>query len=259
MKDALEILAFIFIVIFAGPALILCAILGLVPLHLLNKSWSAIPLKNVQRLLVAGLGVILTIVVWLVLESGFRLVVCPDHPELALCSTRPTEAVSPAATPTPATTAAIQPGETPKATETPANAPASGCGSPHPSLQGVEIPGSLTIESLNGSCAQVNLQTNLAVQWDGVPDGAYYLWILVYSPRASRYYPWQCGADPLASQGERTCQVDFAKSEPYDLVVILADLNAHSELQQNPSIKPTDLPGGIAEKDSHLVVSRESP
>jgi hypothetical protein len=142
--------------------------------------------------------------------------------------------------------------------QTPLPSPTLVCGTSHPSFSGTIINGDVEITRPEGDCLEVSQHETLQVTWSGVSDNTYTLWVLVFSPFAKRYYPHACSGDTLQSNGNLDCRVNFAKlNEPYEAIIILADQNAGTALNNvalsGTGILQADLPQGIDEKDSLLA------
>lgn len=164
---------------------------------------------------------------------------------------------------TPTSTTTLTPTNTSPSTITPTTPPTGTgtlCASPHPPITGIDIPGSVTITNLlDSDCIVVNQDVTVIVDWTGLPEN-YYLWLLVYSPIAERYYPFTPGESPFPINGRRERKVMFSRLETYEVIVIVADQAAHDFLLQNQTgngIKQQDLPKGIKEKDNRLVIRQE--
>lgn len=133
------------------------------------------------------------------------------------------------------------------------------CGVPHSNkINKGTLLGTVVLASPTGECVGVTKKTTFQLEWSGV-DAQTYLWILVYSPLNSQYYPTPCGNDPLPAQGKKPCSVTFSSVEPYEAIIILANQAANQKLKNGPSsVSYDDLPSGIEEQTS-LSVHRLPP
>jgi hypothetical protein len=169
---------------------------------------------------------------------------------------------TPTLIPTSTPTFTLTPTLTPTSTHTPTLTPILPCATPHPTIAGLNLSGVVTITKPVGDCVPVGRDEIIAVSWDGSPTNVT-MWILVYAPRAGegRYYPRRCGENTLSSSGNRQCNVTFARPEPYEVIVVLADQAADDALQNIATLgngaAHAELPRGIAEKASLSVVRTE--
>jgi hypothetical protein len=97
MKDFFETIAFILAVLLIGPISILCAVIGKIPLSVINGKWKDIPLDTtVKKILVVILGLI----IWGMAIMVMWLVLCALFPSLPVCHVNPTSTVTGTLTPT---------------------------------------------------------------------------------------------------------------------------------------------------------------
>lgn len=110
------------------------------------------------------------------------------------------------------------------------------------------IVATVTILQPNDDCSPVSRNETIDVGWSVKPADTYYLWIFVFSPITRQYYPRACDTIPLQAEGTRRCQVTFGGSEPYEIVIVLANRDAHTELGRHTDFSESNLPDGIEEK-----------
>lgn len=130
------------------------------------------------------------------------------------------------------------------------------CSTPHPPIDGIDIIGAVTITEPTADCIEVGKDASIEIVWDGVQEGVT-MWVLVYSPIARQYYPHKVEQDPLPATGRHSQTVRFEKTEPYDVIVVLADSTASTSFHdagKAGGIKEAELPGGIEEKRTISVV-----
>lgn len=125
------------------------------------------------------------------------------------------------------------------------------CSTPHPQISSSAISGRVSIESLPDVNGCVGLKADrhqFQVSWADIPAGTE-LWILVYSPVAQLYFPRHCTTIQTPDGGQ-TCGATLFRTEPYDIIFVLADESANLALRANPNgVSHDNLPVvGLAEK-----------
>lgn len=188
---------------------------------------------------------------------------CDVFPSMPTCLriTTPNPVVSQAAlsAPSPALTSTGSINPTATSTPTPSVTPAV-CAVRPSTLSNGSIAGDAHfIRASQNACEVVAANEKIAVDWNGLPDKTYFLWILQYAPYAQVYYPKEFqNLGLVPSSGHSTLEIPFGALEPYEVILVLADTNANNFLRRSAKgFNGAWLQGIVIETDSMSVYRTE--